>query len=78
MHPRIHSLPQRAKWHPKRIRSGNSPIEIYGLRVLIHGNSETSVPVPEIEAMIEKSGGDIATAQGIQQLQGVRVSDRDV
>ncbi|MAW78187.1 MAG: hypothetical protein CMJ95_12495 [Planctomycetes bacterium] len=39
-------------------------IEIYGLRVLIHGNSETSVPVPEIEAMIEKSGGDIATARG--------------
>ncbi|MEC9476077.1 MAG: BRCT domain-containing protein [Planctomycetota bacterium] len=39
-------------------------IEISGLRVLIHGNDETAVPVPEIEAMIEKSGGDIATARG--------------
>jgi hypothetical protein len=39
-------------------------IEIHGLRVLVHGNAASAVPVPEIEAMIEKSGSDIATARG--------------
>ncbi len=39
-------------------------IEIGGLRVLIHGNGESAVPVPEVQAMIEKSGSDIATARG--------------
>ena len=39
-------------------------IEIHGLRVLVHGNAGSAVPVPEIEAMIEKSGSDIATARG--------------
>ncbi|MGE4619870.1 MAG: BRCT domain-containing protein [Planctomycetota bacterium] len=38
--------------------------EINGLRVLIHGTDETAVPVVEIESIIEKSGGDIATARG--------------
>ncbi|MGE4632944.1 MAG: BRCT domain-containing protein [Planctomycetota bacterium] len=48
----------------KEDRIREQSIEINGLRVLIHGNDESAVPVPEVQALIEKSGSDIATARG--------------